>query len=279
MQYLDSRLLPGYVAIENGRVSGYVFCVYEDHKAVIGDVFAVKSQYSDSSSADIESRLLESLIELLQGSPGVERIESQLLLHPSGEQTEVFERNGFQIYTRLFMRLALNRAKFHTPPPAPAGYHVRQWREDDFNNAARLIADAYRDHLDSHINDQYRSISGSLRFLHNIIRFPGCGFFDASASRVLVHTATNRLAGVLLCSRVREDVGHITQLCVSKELQGRGIGAMLVEHSASYLASHGFKSLTLTVTVGNQNAVRLYERVGFEAMHRFDAMLWEKRVG
>jgi hypothetical protein len=25
MQYLDSRLLPGYVAIENGRICGYVF--------------------------------------------------------------------------------------------------------------------------------------------------------------------------------------------------------------------------------------------------------------
>src|SRR5690348_7391165 len=41
LQYLDSRILPGYVAVENGRIAGYVFCVYEDHKAVVGDVFAL----------------------------------------------------------------------------------------------------------------------------------------------------------------------------------------------------------------------------------------------
>ncbi len=41
LQYLDSRMLPGYAALENGRVTGYTFCVYEETKAVIGDVFAV----------------------------------------------------------------------------------------------------------------------------------------------------------------------------------------------------------------------------------------------
>ena len=35
------------------------------------------------------------------------------------------------------------------------------------------------------INDQYRSLHGSLRFLHNIVRFPGCGVFEAESSWVL----------------------------------------------------------------------------------------------
>ena len=28
LQYLDSRSLPGYVATDAGRVTGYIFCVY-----------------------------------------------------------------------------------------------------------------------------------------------------------------------------------------------------------------------------------------------------------
>ena len=43
MQYLDSHMLPGYAALEAGQVTGYVFCVYEETKAVIGDVFALPS--------------------------------------------------------------------------------------------------------------------------------------------------------------------------------------------------------------------------------------------
>src|SRR5271154_3358816 len=47
MQYLDSHMLPGYAALEAGQVTGYAFCVYEETKAVIGDVFALNSQSSD----------------------------------------------------------------------------------------------------------------------------------------------------------------------------------------------------------------------------------------
>ena len=41
MQYLDNHMLPGYAALEAGQVTGYAFCVYEETKAVIGDVFAL----------------------------------------------------------------------------------------------------------------------------------------------------------------------------------------------------------------------------------------------
>src|SRR6266403_2449419 len=39
LRYIDSKILPGYTAIENGRVVGYSFFVYEGSKGVIGDLF------------------------------------------------------------------------------------------------------------------------------------------------------------------------------------------------------------------------------------------------
>jgi ribosomal protein S18 acetylase RimI-like enzyme len=277
LQYLDSRVLPGYVAIENGRVAGYLFCVYEEHKAVIGDVFAIAPQNSEASATDIELRLLESLIELLQNSPGVDRIESQLLLHPHGMHASAFRAAGFEIYRRLFMRVDLTTSSLTAETPLPNGISMRSWHEDDFSAAAHLISAAYRDHLDSHINDQYRTVAGSLRFLHNIVRFPGCGLFDNPASRVLVRAGTNEVVAILLCSRVRDDVAHITQLCVAKEERGRRLGRILIENCAAQLRARGFRALTLTVTEANENAVGLYRHAGFEVKHTFDAMLWERR--
>ena len=279
LQYLDSRVLPGYVAVENGRVSGYVFCVYEDHKAVIGDVFAILPQHVSSTSTDIGTRLLECLIELLQHSPGVDRIESQLLLHPHGELSRPFLVKGFSIYRRLFMRRDLLG---DIPQPfitLPADLEMRAWREEDFSGAARLISAAYSSHLDSHINDQYRSVSGSLRFLHNIVRFPGCGYFDPAASRLLIRKGSNEFAGLILCSRVREDVAHVTQICIAKEERGRGLGRMLIEDCAANLKTQGYRALTLTVTAGNEDAVSLYRRTNFQITHDFDAMLWERTEG
>jgi ribosomal protein S18 acetylase RimI-like enzyme len=261
LQYLDSRLLPGYVAIENGRICGYVFCVYENEKALVGDVFAMPSAANPQSTADVERSLLEHMIELLQHSPGVDRIESQLLLRPHGTHAETLRNAGFQIYERLFMELELST-----------------WRDSDFAAAGQLIAHAYEGHLDGIINDQYRSVSGSLRFLHNIVRFPGCGLFDASASRVLAYRDREEIAALLLCSRVREDVGHVTQICVNQRYRRRGLGAWLLADCSRALRRSGFQALTLTVTKQNSEAVALYLRSGFITRQTFDALVWERRT-
>lgn len=272
LQYLDSRVLPGYVAVENGRISGYVFCVYEEHKAIIGDVFSLSD-----AAADVQDQLLRHLIELLRNSPGIDRIECQLLLHPHGMHKETFQAAGFKLFRRLFMELDLAQFK---PSAArhqlPEGLALSTWRESDFHPAGYLIADAYDGHLDSFINDQYRSVAGSLRFLHNIVRFPGCGLFDPASSRSLTRTADGSLAGVLLCSRVRDDIGHVTQVCVARNHRGLGLGRLLIEECAENLRGRGFRGLTLTVTEENANAVELYRRIGFVEKHSFDAMVWDR---
>jgi ribosomal protein S18 acetylase RimI-like enzyme len=278
LQYLDSRLLPGYVAIENGRICGYVFCVYENEKALVGDVFAMPS--ATQSTADVERQLLEHMIELLQHSPGVDRIESQLLLRPHGTHAESLRNAGFQIYERLFMELELSSANLLEDPPNGTldELELRAWRDSDFAAAGHLIAHAYEGHLDGIINDQYRSVSGSLRFLHNIVRFPGCGLFDASASRVLAYRGREEIAALLLCSRVRQDVGHVTQICVNRQYRRRGLGAWLLADCSRALRRSGFQALTLTVTRQNSEAVALYLRSGFITRQTFDALVWDRRT-
>jgi ribosomal protein S18 acetylase RimI-like enzyme len=279
LQYLDSHLLPGFVAIENGRICGYVFCVYENEKALVGDVFAMPSSGNAASPAEIERSLLEHMIELLQHSPGVERIESQLLLRPHGTHTEILRKTGFEIHERLFMELELSSAEALAGPTEPMDdLELRSWRDSDFAAAGHLIATAYEGHLDGIINDQYRSVSGSLRFLHNIVRFPGCGVFDPSASRVLAFRGRDEIAALLLCSKVREEVGHVTQICVSRQYRRRGLGAWLLADCARALRRAGFQALTLTVTHQNTEAVALYLRSGFTIRQTFDAMVWDRRA-
>ncbi|WP_263410117.1 GNAT family N-acetyltransferase [Terriglobus tenax] len=279
LQYLDARILPGYVALDNGNVSGYTFSVYEGDKAVVGDAFA---QPTESESAQqIEQRLLTHLIEMLQNSPQSQRIESQLLLHPAGSLSAPFLAAGFRIYPRLFLHCDLD----HNPalpeiPPGPAlpePLVLRPWVNAHFQPAGELIHRTYRGHLDSSINDQYRSLHGSLRFLHNIVRFPGCGAFDTDSSWVIADPASGVLEGMVLCSRVCDHVAHITQLCVAPQLRGRGYGRMLIQQAAAGLRKRGFEAITLTVTEENTHAVRLYQDLGFRQHHRFDAMVWDKR--
>ncbi|HEY1801821.1 MAG TPA: N-acetyltransferase [Terriglobales bacterium] len=273
LRYVDSRILPGYAAVERGRIMGYAFFVYEGNKGVIGDLFIADGRELQEQQS-MEVRLLTHVIETLQQSPGIHRIEAQLLVHETGRVMEPFVQQGFHRHPRLFMILPLREAapiKIAFPPDI----EVRRWSEQDYQPAAALITAAYRGHVDAEINDQYRSLSGSLRFLNNIVRFPGCGTFDPESSFVAVHKRTT-LAGLILCSRVRNDVGHVTQICVLPEFRSHGIGEALLGTTVNNLRQRNFSLLSLTVTQDNAHAVELYRRVGFETKRVFDAFVWQE---
>jgi ribosomal protein S18 acetylase RimI-like enzyme len=279
LQYLDSRILPGFVALDRGRICGFTFCVYEGHKAVVGDAYAMAND--PSHALGIAKTLLRHLLQLLQHSPGIHRVESQLLLYDAGSIDETFLAAGFTMHPRLFM-------EYDLPPPAnsaissnghapsaklPPHIELLPWSADHYQAAAELIHESYIGHIDARINDQYCSLHGSLRFLHNIVRFPGCGVFDANQSWVLRDKSNGALAAIVLCSRVADDVAHITQLCVAPSRRGDGLGLLLLQHCMDHLARSGFAAITLTVTEANDQAVKLYQRLGFFTRHRFDAMV------
>ncbi|MGO8719379.1 MAG: GNAT family N-acetyltransferase [Acidobacteriaceae bacterium] len=285
LQYIESHLLSGYAALDQGRVCGYIFCVYETNKAVIGDVFASREGVDEAAAVAIELQLIDRLLETLQHSPDLTRVEAQLLLHPHGLHREPFERADFQLYPRLFMELDLNRSETSESSLAarpdefagPGEGHYRRWKNSDFELSPQLITASYAGHIDSEINDQYLSLGGAQRFLHNVVRFPGCGIFEEQASWVLAAPNNDRLLGLLLCSRVSADVGHVTQVCVLPEFQRQGVGEKLLELCADSLRANGCNAVTLTVTERNSSAVNLYRQLGYHVQHRFDAMLWEKR--
>ena len=276
LRYVDSRILPGYAAVEHGRVSGYSFFVYEGSKGVIGDLFVAPNGGLAAETA-IEQKLLQHVIETLQQSPGIHRVEAQLLVHEAGRLAEPFLQQEFTRYPRLFMAQVLNGSEAvpELRVSVPDDIELRRWSDQDYHAAASVITESYRGHVDSEINDQYRSVTGSLRFLNNIVRFPGCGTFDAASSFVAVHRLTRTTVGIILCSRVKDNVGHVTQVCVVPDQRGRKIGEALLAATASELRRRNCALLSLTVTEANRSAVELYKHLGYRIWRVFDAFVWE----
>ena len=281
LDYFDSRILSGFVALHSGSIVGYAFCVFEGAKAVIGDIYAYGE--TEALSNPICDLLLHHLLELLYAAPGIDRVESQLLMFPTGALAGPFRESGFRSAPRLFMMRNLNlepafgavKVKRHDSSFAVPNLLLQSWQPEFYESAATLIHRCYAGHMDADINDQYRTIHGAQRFLHNIIRFPGCGVFDAENSWVLRDPDTLTIEGILLCSRVRFDVDHITQLCVRPSLQGRGLGQRLLAHCATQSLERSVKFLSLTVTEANTAALHLYQANGFMPVHRFEAMVWD----
>ncbi len=261
---------------------------------MIGDVFALSarqvglatgqladhgeplSEEETGQVREIEETLLRHLFETLQNSPQVDRIESQLLLHPSGAHAAGFRHAGFEVYRRLFMVQPLAGVWNMPRPNLPPELELRPWRDDDLNAAGHLISEAYAAHPDSLINDQYRSAHGSLRFLHNIVRYSGCGAFSPQVSHVVVERHSRELVALVLGSRVSTQSGHITQLCVRPRYRRHGLARLLLSIAATCFFRQGLTEISLTVTEANVNAIELYRAEGYDCTHSFDAAVWER---
>ena len=274
-RHIDAHSLPGYVALWHGRVAGYCFFVYEEQKGLLGDLYVLAAHRGSlppraGDPAPIATVLLEHALETLEQSPVVERIEAQLLAFGLEPLEPLFRPRGYRVFPRLFLLKELPVGAPPRGPQSPGAATVRPWHESDFEAAADLIVSAYQEHIDSQINDHYSHSSGALRFLKNIILFPGCGVFRAGWSYV-VEGGGGRLEGGVLVSEVADGIAHITQICVRPELQGRGLGRRLLEASLESAATGGCTGVSLTVTAENRSAVNLYRGLGFTVIKEFSA--------
>ncbi|MDQ6705704.1 MAG: GNAT family N-acetyltransferase [Acidobacteriota bacterium] len=269
-RFLDLRALSGSALWAAGRVIGYSYFVFEEHKGLIGDLY-VCAEFQSSAH---EQRLLTAVLDGLIATPHVRRIEGQLMMMGQETARSLPGARFLKTYAREFMALRLAHVP-GLPERTLRRISIEKWGEHHQEATAHLIAGAYRSHLDSQINDQYRSVAGARRFLYNIVQYPGCGNFFKPASLVAFDLDTGILCGLSLTSLVAHEVGHITQICVAPDVRGMGLGYEMLRQSLQTLRDHGCRKASLTVTSANREAIRLYRNMGFESRRGFTANVWE----
>src|SRR5882724_10667847 len=79
-RFLDQRSLTGYALAAGGEVFGYSYCVHDEHKGLIGDLYVRRAH----AAPEHERRLLSAVVELLMRTPYVTRIETQLMMLGTG---------------------------------------------------------------------------------------------------------------------------------------------------------------------------------------------------
>jgi len=271
-RFVDMEALTGHVLTVQGRVVGYSYFVCEDRKGLIGDLYVMEA----FACIENETFLLQAVLDDLVKMPFVRRVESQLMMLRNWPRVQIPYAPHARLFKRQYMELGLDRISAVLPAGRRSAQMViDNWTERRQDDAAALIAEAYRSHVDSEINDQYRSPAGARRFLLNIVQYPGCGSFFQPASFVALDPSNHRLSGLSLSSLVHADVGHITQICVSNAVKGHGVGYELMRHSLESLQRHACRKASLTVTSTNLEAIRLYEQMGFRRTRDFAALVWE----
>lgn len=149
----------------------------------------------------------------------------------------------------------------HTP-----SLDLRPWRADDA--IAGLLASAYpmaddgRPFAPRGTADEWREYVGQ------IVNASGCGTIMPDASFVAPN-GPDRLAGMILVTRLAAATAHVAQVAVEPGTERRGVGRLLIGAACASAREAGCTRMTLLVDDRNARARRLYEHAGFVAVAGF----------
>lgn len=261
---VDRHALTGCVFEDARRPVAYCYYVEESDRAVVGAIFASLTH----RKAGLEDALLESVLREAQGAAGHGRVECQTLFSTDLGAEEVFARAGFASRARSYLVRDLSQP---VPTPAPA-VRLRPLRRDDLEEAGRIVYESHVGTLDAALNLTYAAPQPCRNFVETLVLRGGCGRFCPEAS--FVAEGPEGSLGVLIGSHLSGTNGHICQVSVVPWGQARGVGTALMCAALSGFRGIGLGSASLSVTVDNVRACRLYERLGFTLRKRFGAHAW-----
>ncbi|HJS58351.1 MAG TPA: GNAT family N-acetyltransferase [Vicinamibacteria bacterium] len=261
---IERRSLAGRVIHDGARPVAYGYYMMDSARAVVGSLFAS----AGARGRGLEEGLLDSMLGEAQGLAGSERVECQTLFSTASGADFRFARAGFTGRRRHYLVRDLGEPL----PSGPSAFRLRPFRREDVAAAAAIIHRSHVRSLDAALNLTYSSPATCRAFVETLVLRSGCGRFDSSAS--LVADGGSGCLGVILASRLSRANGHVCQVSVVPEAQGRGLGTQLVLSALGAMADSGLHSASLSVTVENHRAYDLYVRLGFRLKKEFAAHAW-----
>jgi len=261
---VERRALTGFVLQDGLRAAAYCYSMVDAGRAIVGSVFAA----GGFRGQGFEEQLVEAVIEGAQRHPNNDRVECQTLFSTAPSADQRFTRAGFSSRTRHYLVRPLEEPVTVAPGPV----RLRALRRDDLATAAQIIHKSHVGSLDAALNLTYATPAFCRGFVETLVLRAGCGRFDAEAS--FVAELGSDAVGVLLASHLSHSNGHVCQVSVSPDAQGRGIGRALVESTLRSFRAQGLKTASLSVTLDNAPAYALYRALGFRLRKEFAAHAW-----
>jgi ribosomal protein S18 acetylase RimI-like enzyme len=263
---IAERTVEGLVAQSDGRVVAYCCCLREVGRAVIGSLYASAA----FRGTGLEEHLLDRVLHETKGAFGSKRIEGQTLFSTAKAADEEFTRAGFTSYRRQYLTLRL-AAALDAPAHALRLTRIGRW---DLDRAADLVFASHQGSLDAVVNSTYATREQCRQFVESLVLRDSCGTYDVEAS--FLAYGSGGPIGLILCTRLSPTNGHVCQVSVVPQAQGCGVGRVLMVSALEAFRRAGLSTASLSVTVGNERAQRLYDRLGFGVRKGFGAHAWER---
>lgn len=265
---IERGTLAGRLIEQGGEACAYSYYLADAERVIIGSIFAGRRNRGQG----LEEALVAAVVEDARAERGGGRVECQTLFCTSSGADTGFGRAGFTGRARHYLRRDLGEPLPSGPSLLPAGVRLRPLRRDELSLAAELVYRSHQGSVDAALNLTYATPAACRHFVETLVLRSGCGSFDPEASRVA--EGERGALGVLIASRLSDSTGHLCQVSVVPEAQSRGLGGALVAAALRAFKAAALTAATLSVTVANERARRLYENLGFRLHRGFVAHAW-----
>lgn len=264
--FISRKLLPGYVVFDGKQAVGYLYMILDGGRGIIGNVYVQRKSWGDG----MEKQLVASAVEALKATPGIDRIEAQLMLFSGTDLKETFQNAGFEGYQRHF--LSLDIRNWRGEKQSPPDLEIVSWHVGMISEASKVVFDSYIGGIDAHFSYNFSRREKCLEFVNNLVQREGCGKFLQQMTTV--GFKDRRMTGVVIATGLSRGTGHLPQISVAPDFQGEGAGSYLVAESLRRFKAAKYRHVSLTVTERNEKAYAWYRRIGFEEVLPFNAYLW-----
>ena len=155
-------------------------------------------------------------------------------------------------YSARLVSLRASGTALMTPMPATAAVRVRRAELSDLDDLVALEESSFA--TDRLSRAQYRR------------------HLDSESAQVLVASANHRrfLGTAVVFFRKGTHIARLYSIATRLEARGKGVGSALLEASEQLAAKRGCTALRLEVRTDNEEATRLYERLGYRRIGHYD---------
>jgi hypothetical protein len=174
---------------------------------------------------------------------------------------------GLTYFKRFLMEVDVSGPLLE-PVGLPSGYHLVAWDDSLLETHACVKYRCFHEEIDAHVFPSLGDPDGCLRLMRDIAQGEG---FLSGATWLLAYTNPERgrtdYCGTIqgIC-RAGDRKGSVQNFGVVPEHRGRGLGTVLLQKCLEGFRAASIFRVTLEVTARNQDAQRLYQRLGFRRL-------------
>lgn len=268
LEALDKDLIKCIVLYEDDEIKAFLVYTTAISEAIELNIIHSKSKEHFSEMA---KELLEKFINVTS-TLRREKIVCYPMLGEQKNLISVIAKLGFK-----FVGIEVLRFLFNKPASReifdrarivkqPEGYEVIAWNHSYFEDAVRVIHEAFKESSDALFDPRFTTIHGTRDIIDKIVNNVYAEFMPNSTSILLYE---GKAVGFAFMNLTGGSIVNIPIVGICEEHQGKGLSTIMLKHSMDYIIKaverYGtpITEINTTTETNNLQALRLYKNLGF----------------